>query len=961
MSNFNTAQTFKILGYANTFGDWVNTTNALVQQNNDLASNNFTKSSGTLFLSDPSLSLQVNNNSIFSGTLYSSGLGSAVEIQNNLSVGGQVYFTNAILGLTNYGQANINGPLLALSPSTGLFVSNTANIGGQLNVIKAATLSNTISVNSYGFFSNSITIKNTTYTNDLQANNNIGTSSLSIIYTGYSNILQANTSINTDTLTVTTKTYTNYLQANTSIATPSLNVTGKTNTDTLQANTSIYTPLLDLSVANITSGIIHTLSTDNLTVGTQGLHVLGNFTIDGTTIYNTPSFILSAGNPNPAVILNPGYGVYRNSSNAMIRWNETNLYWDMNDVVNGNYYRVLTNEYLSSSISSTSTSNVATSLAANTVHNNLITANTFLKANIISGIASSANYTNVANTFLQANDATTLHIATTYTDTANLYNSTYSSKLNAYSQSGYGRANTSVNSFTGTSGTATPPITGGTSTITMNSTNGVTVTGSGSTLTINTPQDLRTSATVQFGDINAIRNGSTTTGYLFLGNSGLRYLGYDGTNYQLPGTNLYTNGSLVLTAANYNSYAPTLNGTGAINGNWTINTTGTATNITAYPLNQSVSTSSSPTFAGVTTSASSGRVSLGTDSGGSVGIGLTTNNPTQKTPYIDFNSSATPVNYDVRLIASGNTSYVGGGTLSILANTVAISSTLTATSASISGTVTGDTFSGAGTSLTGLASSLTSGKASTLSNGGGTGTAMTFNWSGLTGQPTYLWGGNDGTNMYVYNPSNFNVNQATYLSASEQTNIITGKHASMKMLVSGSGGNIPDGSFVCRASGTGDANLAGVVYWNDAYAIKMGVRADGYFGLGGWSRTAWSWYSDASGNMVSAGNVTAYSDPRLKENIEKIESPIEKLSQLDGVYFNWKDGIAHTECKAGKRDLGVLANQVEEVFPEIVTDSIEIEGEKYKTVAYEKLVPVLIEAIKELSNEVKYLKEKIGE
>ena len=48
-----------------------------------------------------------------------------------------------------------------------------------------------------------------------------------------------------------------------------------------------------------------------------------------------------------------------------------------------------------------------------------------------------------------------------------------------------------------------------------------------------------------------------------------------------------------------------------------------------------------------------------------------------------------------------------------------------------------------------------------LRSGGGAGTtAMTFNWSGQGGQPTYLWGGNDGSNMYVYNPSNFSVNYA---------------------------------------------------------------------------------------------------------------------------------------------------------------------------------------------------------
>lgn len=198
---------------------------------------------------------------------------------------------------------------------------------------------------------------------------------------------------------------------------------------------------------------------------------------------------------------------------------------------------------------------------------------------------------------------------------------------------------------------------------------------------------------------------------------------------------------------------------------------------------------------------------------------------------------------------------------------------------------------------------------------------------------------------------------ATYLSATQQTNVITGKQQSMSMTT----GGLADGSFICKSSGTGDANLAGMVFWNDNYAIKMGIRADGYFGLGGWSRNAWSFYSDPSGNIVAQGNVTAYSDPRLKDVIGKIEDPIGKLRKLDGVRFTWKHGFEHTAVRAGEKDIGVLADQVEEVFPEIVDQSIDIEGERYRTVAYDKLVPVLIEAVKELAGEVDRLKALVGE
>ena len=94
MSNFNPANTFQVVSYANTFGDLVVATNNLLNQNNDLAANNFYKGTGTLYLQDPTLGLQVSNNAIVGGQLQSVGPGSGASVQYNLSVGGQVYLTN---------------------------------------------------------------------------------------------------------------------------------------------------------------------------------------------------------------------------------------------------------------------------------------------------------------------------------------------------------------------------------------------------------------------------------------------------------------------------------------------------------------------------------------------------------------------------------------------------------------------------------------------------------------------------------------------------------------------------------------------------------------------------------------------------------------------------------------------------------------------------------------------------
>lgn len=189
------------------------------------------------------------------------------------------------------------------------------------------------------------------------------------------------------------------------------------------------------------------------------------------------------------------------------------------------------------------------------------------------------------------------------------------------------------------------------------------------------------------------------------------------------------------------------------------------------------------------------------------------------------------------------------------------------------------------------------------------------------------------------------------------TGILTGGTVSMSM---SQDSGAAKGSFVVRASGTGDANLAGMSFHNDSYAIKMGVRADGVFGIGGWSRTPWSWYTDASGNMVAAGNVSGYSDPRLKENFKKIDNAFNILDLIDGGTFDWKHGFAHTASKAGKHDYGILADQVQSVMPEIVTPSIDIDGEVYLTVDYSKIVPVLIEAVKQLRDKVDAQEERLA-
>ena len=99
---------------------------------------------------------------------------------------------------------------------------------------------------------------------------------------------------------------------------------------------------------------------------------------------------------------------------------------------------------------------------------------------------------------------------------------------------------------------------------------------------------------------------------------------------------------------------------------------------------------------------------------------------------------------------------------------------------------------------------------------------------------------------------------------------------------------------------------------------------------------------------------TSVSDVSLKENIETIPDALETVNKLRGVEYDWKSGN-----RKGKHDLGVVAQEVEEVIPHIVHEKELIDGCKVKTVDYEKLSAVLIEAVKELTQKVNNLEKKL--
>ena len=114
-----------------------------------------------------------------------------------------------------------------------------------------------------------------------------------------------------------------------------------------------------------------------------------------------------------------------------------------------------------------------------------------------------------------------------------------------------------------------------------------------------------------------------------------------------------------------------------------------------------------------------------------------------------------------------------------------------------------------------------------------------------------------------------------------------------------------------------------------------------------------------SGNFTATGNVTAYySDDRLKTRLGNIENAVDKVCSLTGFYYEANETAQQLGYTA-KREVGVSAQDVEKVLPEIVV-AAPID-EQYKTVQYERLVPLLVEAIKEQQEQIKNQQEQINE
>ena len=106
-------------------------------------------------------------------------------------------------------------------------------------------------------------------------------------------------------------------------------------------------------------------------------------------------------------------------------------------------------------------------------------------------------------------------------------------------------------------------------------------------------------------------------------------------------------------------------------------------------------------------------------------------------------------------------------------------------------------------------------------------------------------------------------------------------------------------------------------------------------------------------NLIAEEDIIAFSssDKRLKDDITLIDEPLSKIMSLDAIEFNWNDN----QSTYTGHDIGLVAQQVEEVAPEIV----ETRKDGYKAIKYEKVNALLVGAIQEQQKKIEFLEKRL--
>jgi hypothetical protein len=134
---------------------------------------------------------------------------------------------------------------------------------------------------------------------------------------------------------------------------------------------------------------------------------------------------------------------------------------------------------------------------------------------------------------------------------------------------------------------------------------------------------------------------------------------------------------------------------------------------------------------------------------------------------------------------------------------------------------------------------------------------------------------------------------------------------------------------------------------------RLFITSQGNVGVG---TATPSVHLQVAGDII-ANSIAGSSDVRFKQNIFPIQNALQKVMQLQGVTFDWKKSEFPNRTFSDQKTIGFIAQDVEKVLPEVVQTEKTTEG--YKAVQYDKVVALLVEAIKEQQKEIDVLKQQI--
>ena len=1059
-------------------------------------------------------------------TVYIYGGATGLYVANNIISNGSLVIKNTIVA--NNLTVNSNVVVVGTANAGFLGVANSGYIGTTLTVIGNTAVGNLTTANSVvadnARFTSNVTateatvitinatnarisgnanVAHVTATGSIVADNARITANATVAHvTATGSIVADNARITANAtateVTVTTLNATNarisananvaHLTSSSSVVADSLRVTSATASANISGNViagnvntqgMVYAGSLVSGKTDVGALSATSLSTaSDATVGGK-LTVAGDFVLSGDIVYDTDIFTIST--ITPVTTTGAAYfGVFRGNTiggvtghnglantdaNAYIRWSSSANNWQIRDVFNSDltsqYSKILTANLITTSTASVSNNDFASSwLMKNYVDN----ANTNLK----SYVDTSAIQTAAANAGLLGINLSANIGAARIADTANtgLGDIIVMGRANG----AFGLANLASNTFNGTSGSAAPSN----GVISFTSTNGVTLVGASNTITVNTPQDVRTTASPTFDGLtltNALPTSQGGTGATSAGGALTNLLPAGGT------------AGFVLTTGGSGSYYWAAGGTGgggsATPGTTIVSTRTTPTvnasqRIFATPIYQTGTGQLRVFINGVRQFASEYTEGANT----LTGVAVVASNG-----YFSTTSTTSTLVQDTALAIDGT--LTGTATISAyVPGKIYYIKTILGNHFSLSESVGGAAITTTAGTTTGL--SFTTGHNVTLSTGTTTGDAILLEVDAYTVNPYYanniaygpVTGAIDAssntiqlaidslesrkitttaaqanvgaglitvTNAYQANVGAARISDVATLQANTGalsiglTNEITGRQANVGAAVISvtnayqanvGAGRIADvasgqanvgaglittkaayeanvgvevaarsanvgaglititsayqanvgaglittkgayeanvGSGLISAKTTSEANvgaarLSAISTASNADNLSSGTVAAGRLGTTGTPQFAslgiGTAASGTTGEIRATGDITAgYSDDKLKTRLGNIENALDKVSAISGFFYE-PNKTAQDLGFEVKREVGVSAQEVQAIMPEVVVPA-PIDNQ-YLTVHYEKLIPLLIEAIKELRAEVEEIKGQI--